>query len=38
MATIGAKAGTGKDVGRRIVKYKMLYLMLLPAVAVFIYF
>jgi len=33
MATIGAKAGAGKDVRRRIVKYKMLYLMLLPAVA-----
>lgn len=33
MATIGASAGTGKDVRRRIVKYKMLYLMLLPAVA-----
>jgi putative aldouronate transport system permease protein len=33
MATIGAKTGTGTDVGRRIVKYKMLYLMLLPAVA-----
>lgn len=33
MAIIGAKAGPGTDVGRRIVKYKMLYLMLLPAVA-----
>ncbi|WP_441960553.1 ABC transporter permease [Paenibacillus sp. TAF43_2] len=38
MATIGAKAVAGKDVRRRIVKYKMLYLMLLPAVAFLIIF
>ncbi|MBP1993130.1 ABC transporter permease [Paenibacillus eucommiae] len=38
MATIGAKAGTGTDVGRRIVKYKMLYLMLLPAVTFLLIF
>ncbi|MCQ6559344.1 ABC transporter permease [Paenibacillus mendelii] len=38
MATIGAKAGTGKDVGRRIVKYKMLYLMLLPAIVFLLIF
>lgn len=38
MAIIGASAGTGMDVRRRIVKYKMLYLMLLPAVAFLIIF